>query len=206
MKYLKMRKYIKLFKDFKKLTFAYWKSLPEQIENTLEMESFRYIENEESLNIRENIVKSLPHVEDAANDLKILYIYKSIPAPDIGGVIIPFSIFRSTINPEMGHEVLDRTIIIDTINESISIAEKRSREELIHILLPWNWVIELAAFIIRIPFIILRRAGLPPKVEENIIAHAIKIIGTIIVTSWLAYKGILLTNIDIIDLIKNLFK
>jgi hypothetical protein len=78
----------------------------------------------------------------------------------------------------------------------------KEREALIHFLQPWNWIIDIAALIIRIPFLILRRAGVPPKIEENIISHIIKILATIALISWLMYKGLSIAEINILEIFK----
>lgn len=83
---------------------------------------------------------------------------------------------------------------METIIRTRSTAEKTWKESLTHMFLPWNWVIDVWALIIRIPFIILRRAGLPPKVEENIIAHAIKILSTVALVAFLTYKGVTISD------------
>jgi len=53
--------------------------------------------------------------------------------------------------------------------------------------------------VIRLPFVILRKAGLPPKVEENIISQVIKVVCVIIIIAYVAYKGL---KIDLGPLLK----
>ena len=205
MSYFQVKRYKKLFEEFERLTQEYWSALPEQHHDSF-LGRFKYTENEESLRVRMKIAQLLPLVQRAASYLGVPYTAKSIPPAAIGGVIVPVDLFQSVIDPQQGYEIVDRKHILDTINVAKSLAAERKRKELVYMLLPWNWIIEICAFIIRIPFLILRRAGLPPKVEENIIAHAIKIVATIILISWLTYKGISLIGIDIVDLIKSFIK
>lgn len=189
MSYFRARKDKKFFKDFKKLTKEYWDTLVDNATPYGIIGTSRYTESEGSNMVREKIATLLPFVEEAAKN--------SSPA---NGRRIPINIFSAVIEPSQN---LDRNSIENEINRSISIAEKRCKDELIRMLLPWNWII----FIIRIPFIILRRVGLPPKVEENIIARAIKkIVEIIILVTLLTYGGISLSGVDLINLIKNLLQ
>ncbi len=205
MSYFQIKRYARLFGEFEQLTQEYWSALPEQHHDSF-LGRFKYTENEESLKIRMKIAQMLPFIQRAASYLGVSYTGKSIPPAAIGGVIAPVDLFQSVIDPQQGYEIVDRKYIMDTINAAKSLAAERKRKELFYILLPWNWIIEICAFIIRIPFLILRRAGLPSKVEENIIAHTIKIVATIILISWLTYKGVSLTGIDIVGLIKSFIK
>lgn len=191
MNYFQARKYFSLFESFQRLAYEYWQQLPEQ--HPSDMVRFQYQENLESLAIRTKIAQLLPHVEQAAGALNISYTLRSCPPAAIGGPIIPVNIFSSVINPQIGWDILSRTQINDTINEAISVAREVCRASLVHMLLPWNWFIDSCALVIKIPFLILRRAGVPPAVEENIFAHALKVIATIgllSLLSWLGYKSI----------------
>lgn len=205
MNYFRANKYVKLFEEFKILTHEYWSKLPEQHSDYMDM-PIKYEETNESFAIRAQIARLLPHIEEAASTLGISYIMKSYPPPAVGGVVVPVNVYESVIKPQIGWAVLDRKTIIDTLIQSISVAEAARRNALIHMLLPWNWIIDLCAFVIRVPFIILRRAGLPSQVEDNIISHALKIIAIIILISWLAYKGVSLAGVDVSSLVKNIMK
>lgn len=141
-------------------------------------------------------------MNEAAVVLGIGYIALSYPAPAIGGPVIPVNLYQSIIDPQIGHKVIERTLIIDTVEKSVTIAKKTKKEALFHWPYPWNWIIDLCALVIRIPFIILRRAGLPDKIEENIIAHVVKIIFVIILVSYLTYKGLRLEQINWLEIFK----
>ena len=50
------------------------------------------------------------------------------------------------------------------------------------LVLPWYWVIDLPAFLLRIPFLILRKAGVSPALEETIggqVAKGILLVGAL---------------------------
>ena len=57
-------------------------------------------------------------------------------------------------------------------------------------MLPWNWLVDFPAAVIRFPFAVLRAAGLPPKVEENIISHALKVVFALALAAGLTYLGL----------------
>ena len=52
------------------------------------------------------------------------------------------------------------------------------------------WLIEIAAYIVRIPFLILRKAGLPASVEDNIVSQVAKVILTVALLLLVAYLGL----------------
>lgn len=186
--------------EFEKLTKEYWSILPQQHASVLV--KFKYDDNEESAVIRMKIAHLLPLVEKAADSLGVSYIAQSYPAPAVGGPVLPVNIFHSVIEPEIGHSILDRQLITDTIVRVKVVAQQEIKEQFIHMLLPWNWVIDLCALIIRFPFIILERAGLPREIENNIVSQAIKIVGTIILVSFLIYKGVSLSGASLAELLK----
>lgn len=186
-------KYKRVAEEFERLVISYWEKLPQQHHDEF-FGKFKYEESKESVAIRQKIVEKLPYIEEAATMLGIGFEARSYPAPAVGGPILPVNLFRSAVDPQMGHAITDRNLISDTIIQVRSQAGKVWQEILIHSLMPWNWVIDACAFLIRIPFIILRRAGLPPKVEENIISHAIKILSIVVLLVFLAYKGVTISD------------
>ena len=62
------------------------------------------------------------------------------------------------------------------------------------LLSPWWWIVDVPALIVRFPFLVLRAAGLPPKVEENIISEAIKgvlsVVLSVALAAMMAYLGL----------------
>ena len=201
MNYWKAKHYLGVIKQFEILVYEYWKKLPDQSRYG-DFGRFHYQDNDETMKIREKISYQLPHVQEAAKALGVSYVFQSYPAPAVGGPVLPVNVFHSVIEPNMGHSTMDQKLIMHTMTTARSLAEKQTENELIHMLLPWNWIIDLCAFVIRLPFIILRRAGLPREVEDNIISQAIKIIALVLLVSFLTYKGISLAQIDILRLIK----
>jgi len=194
--YFKIRRYREDFERIRDLMYEYWSKLPNQ---QLHQGQISYEDSEESAIVRKGIVHLLPYVNEGGDALGIAYVVQSYPAPVVGGPILPVNLYRSIIDPTLGHKTIERTMIVDTIERSISIARKSEKEAIIHWLCPWNWLIDGCALIIRLPFLILRSAGLPPKVEENIISQVIKVVSVIIIIGYVAYKGL---KVDIGQLLK----
>jgi len=197
--YFKYRRARINFEKLRELMHDYWKTLPQQ---KYSLGQISYRDSKESLEIRKQILALLPNVSGAAQHFGINYTVTSYPAPAVGGPIATVSLYDSIINPQLGHKVIEKPMIEDAVEKSIAIAKGFEKDSLIHWLCPWNWIIDGCALIIRIPFIILRRAGLPDKVEENIIAHVIKIIFFIVLMTYLTYKGITLEKMDLTKIIK----
>jgi len=187
------------FEKLRKLMYAYWEIV--SIQN-IPIGQISYKDSEESLKIRKQILSLLPRVKGAAEFCRINYTVKSYPMPAVGGPIVSVSLYDSIINPQLGHKVIEKTMIEDAIEQSIAVARGHEKDSLLHWLCPWNWIIDGCALFIRMPFIILRRAGLPEKVEENIIAHVIKIIFVILLITFLAYKGITIEQIKLTEILK----
>jgi hypothetical protein len=64
---------------------------------------------------------------------------------------------------------------------------------------PFWYVVEAFAYVIRIPFLILKRAGLPAAVEETVWAHFVKAIVLIVILEACTYFGIKVTFGDVLQ-------
>ena len=197
--FFKIRKYQRQFEQLKCLMYEYWASLPRQ--EMSDGGTKLLGDSDRASDLREKIVHLLPYVVEAANTLGISHTLRSCPPPITGGPVIPVEIYKCIINPKQGHNPIGRQLIIDKVEESISASRKRQNEALVHWLCPWNWLIDSCVLVVRLPFVILRRAGVPPKIEENVIAHLIKIVFLIIIVTYLTYKGLKLQDIDLTQLL-----
>lgn len=166
----------------------YWDSLPRQQMANGQISDLG--DSEKSAKLRKEILHLLPYVTEEADVLGISHRVRSYPAPIVGGPVVSVDIFNAIVDPNQGHHRIDQKKIIDCVEKAISTARKRQKEALFHSLCPWNWIIDGCALVIRLPFLILRRAGLPPKVEENIISQVIKVVSVIAIIAYVAYKGL----------------
>ena len=195
--YFKIRQYRKNIENLNVLMREYWDSIPRQ--QILDGHKSNLGDSEKSIKLRKDLLHLLPYVTEDADTLRISHRMRSYPAPVVGGPIITVDIFNAIVEPKQGHHKIDQRTIIDCVEIAISTAEKREKEALRHWLYPWNWFIDGFALVIRMPFIILRKAGLPPKIEENIISQVIKVISVLIIIGYVAYKGL---KVDIETLLK----
>ena len=121
----------------------------------------------------------LPEADTLATEMGLDVTVGTLPPPTIGGPVIPVNMLRAIIDPRCGHGIISRERIEDTLNLGIGLAQAWKRREKWRTFNPLYWLIALVAFAVRIPFLILCQAGLPPKVEENVVAHVIKTLLTL---------------------------
>lgn len=193
--YFRIRQYRKHFEQLKDLAFKYWDSLPRQQINGDGFATFLG-DSEQSMVLRNKIVRLLPYVNEAAEKLNISHnlisSFKQQPNVQV-------NLYKAIIDPEQGYRPIPKIKITDALELSLSACKKHEREALIHLLCPWNWLIDGCALIIRLPFLILRRAGLPPQIEENIISQIIKVLSVIAIIAVATYKGL---KVDLNELLK----
>lgn len=203
MNYFKARRAEKLFRKYKELTLAYWKAKPPDERDWFEVQGgVEGPESTESQQLREQVNLLFPEVNILASRLGIGVIFESYPAPAVGGPIIPVNVLLSVIDQEMGHRRLPEQRILDLIDRCIGTAELTKKEALQRLHKPWYWIIDIPAFLIRIPFLILRAAGLPRAIEENIISQVIKVVLLIATFIVLGYFGFRASLSDLVNLLR----
>ncbi|RKY89769.1 hypothetical protein DRQ11_00215 [candidate division KSB1 bacterium] len=203
MNYFTVRKYQRLIMEFENLVYTYWQSLPQNERDWVPgIEGVKRLENDKSFQLRQLVAQKIPAVEWALKEMGVSYIMHSYPAPAVGGPVVPVSLVMSTIDPNLGHSHISNCKIIDMINIAKGQAAELRRKYFWKLINPFHWLIEGLALIVRFPFLVLRRAGLPPKVEENLISQIIKGIFLVGILLLLLYKGIKLTHTEIFELIK----
>lgn len=190
------------FRQFKVLALRYWNAQPPDDRDWYSSSSgAKAPESDESLILREKINLLIPSVTNDAERLGADIYYKSFPAPAVGGPVIPVNILQSVVDQDMGHAPLSKQTILDAINRCIGTAMTLRRHAFWRLILPWYWIIDVPATIARIPFLILRQAGLPPKVEENIISQVIKFLLIMSMIATASYFGVKVTFPDLLQLI-----
>jgi len=190
MNYFRARSAEKLFLQYRDLATSYWDAKPswQYMGGAQAKKDIDEIENH--IIIRKELNRMLPKIKMYANEIGVNVMVKSIPPPAVGGVILPVNILESAIDRCKGHSTMSKDMILDKIDQCIGAAKTLKRESLLRLVCPINWVIDIPALIIRFPFLILRKAGLPAKVEENILSNIIKILLTIILVVLLVYFGL----------------
>lgn len=202
MNYIEARRAEKLFREYKAFAIAYWKAKPDDDRDYLEVHDREAPESDESRRLRERVNLLFPEVNHCAASLGIDVVVESYPAPAIGGPVIPVNLLLSVIDQEMGHGPVTRQRIMDQMNRCIGVAEATRRGQLRRLFMPWYWFIDVPAFFVRLPFRILRAAGLPKNIEDHIAAHVVKavLVGTLLLLG--GFLGIRMTVPDLLTLFK----
>ena len=199
MNYFEARRAERLFREYRKLALEYWNARPPDERDFFDTLSEKAPESLESVRLREQINLLYPEVNDLAMNLGVSVVFQSYPAPAIGGPVLPVNVLLSVVDQEMGHKPIETQMILDMIDRCIGTAEVVKRRSLKRLLIPWYWLIDVPTIIVRFPFLILRNAGLPATVEENIVSQVIKAILVIVILAIGAYFGI---QIGVSDLLK----
>ena len=199
MNYFEARRAERLFREYRKLALEYWNARPPDERDFFDTLSEKAPESLESVRLREQINLLYPEVNDLAMNLGVSVVFQSYPAPAIGGPVLPVNVLLSVVDQEMGHKPIETQMILDMIDRCIGTAKVVKRRSLKRLLIPWYWLIDVPAIIVRFPFLILRNAGLPATVEESIVSQVIKAILVIVILAICAYFGI---QIGVSDLLK----
>ncbi len=181
----------RFFRRFKELVEAYWEFKPPDPRDGWSIRDGKSApESEESRPLREQINHLLPEAEALASELGV----------PIGGTILPdrisgvhpldYSFFDAVLEPHVGATVIDRARIGDVIDRCIGTASRARKKAICRLLVPLYWIIDIPALLIRLPFTILRAAGLPPAIEEHIASQIVKVVMAIILSLVAGYLGV----------------
>jgi len=199
MNYFEARRAERLFREYRTLALEYWNARPPDERDFFDTLSEKAPDSIESVRLREQINLLYPEVNDISMRLGVSVVFKRYPAPAIGGPVLPVNVLLSVVDQEMGHKPIETQMILDMIDRCIGTAKVVKRRSLKRLLIPWYWLIDVPAIIVRFPFLILRNAGLPATVEESIVSQVIKAILVIVILAICAYFGI---QIGVSDLLK----
>lgn len=124
----------------------------------------------------------------------------SYPPPAIGGPVIPVNPLAQVVEQFAGHTRISCQDILDCLDKCIGTAQTlQTRLLWRQFLNPFWYIIEGFAYIVRIPFVILRRAGLPASVEQTVWAHFVKAVFLLVILGACAYFGIRVTVGDVLQ-------
>ncbi len=201
--YFTARKAEKVFTEYKALVVAYWKALESSPELKMRGRSLPRAENHDSATLREQIAHLFQEAEICARTLGLSVTAQSYPAPMVGGPVLPVNVLFAAIAPREGHSTIPRQTVLDTINRCLGMAARRRKElfwrQLVN---PLWWATEIVAYILRLPFLILRKAGLPAVVEESIWGHVVKVAVFIALLLASLHWGLKLSAKNLLDFVK----
>lgn len=117
--------------------------------------------------------------------------------------MIRINLLYGAFDRKQGYGQLPQQDILDGINrclaQAIAVKKHLFWRQLLN---PVWWISEVIAYILRIPFMILRRAGVPANVEESIWGHIVKV-GVFIAMILIGlHYGLNLTAKDLLGWIK----
>lgn len=201
--YFQAAKAVKVFTEYRRLTQAYWQAQPPLGRDAWMNADLPAPENEESQQIREQIIALYPEASTSANRMAVPVTGQSFPPPTIGGPIIPINVLYGAFDRRQGYGLMPKQDVLDGINRCLAQAVAVKKTLFWHQLInPIWWVVEVIAYILRIPFMILRRAGVPAKVEESIWGHIVKIVVFIVIVLIGLHYGLNLSAKDVLNWVK----
>jgi len=159
---------------------------------------------QEASALRERMAVAASEARIAAALLEIDSTFTSFPAPMFAGSapVLPISAFDLAMDRGLGHGVISRELLLNFLDDAITRARWRKKLLLIRLVSPWYWVIDAPALVLRVPFLVLRGAGLPASVEESVWAHIIKV-AMLLLGAWAAMRfGLKVSASDIVGLVK----
>jgi hypothetical protein len=160
--------------------------------------------SKEGKRLREELAKGIPRAIQIAYKNHVTIDVKSLPAPAVGGAIIPVNIFTAILK-DTSYDGVDNNWIEDKINETIGRAELRARVELFNLFNPLYWLYSILVFVVRIPFHLVSVSGFNvSKVEDHFIGKLFKLAEVGIIVYILVKLGIEKT--DMIDFLKSIVK
>jgi hypothetical protein len=191
MNYFTARRAEGCFRALKSLSEEYWRESPDDNRTHQDIAAgLARRETEKSRWLREQIAQMISEADTLANEMGLDVTVQTLPPPPIGGPILPVNMLRAIIDPRCGHGTISRERIEDTLNLCTGAAQAWKRRARWTTFNPVYWLIALLAFVLRIPFLILRQAGVPRGVEENICAHLIKTLLMVGAIALMAYLGL----------------
>ncbi|MHB2154374.1 hypothetical protein ACX8XN_08245 [Calditrichota bacterium GD2] len=130
----------------------------------------------EGKKLREELAQDIPRAIKIAYKNNVAIDYQSLPAPAIGGAIIPVNIFYAILE-DTSYDGIKELWIEDKINETIGQLKRRLRKEFYQLINPFYWIYSIFVFIVRIPFYLISISGFDVrKVEDHLLSKIFKLL------------------------------
>lgn len=189
MNYFEARRAESFFREFKRLALDFW-------------DAEEHNDSERSRQRREQLNSLLYSANTFATSLNAGVTIQQFPPLALGGAVLPMNLLRAVIDPDQGYTRIPHWRALDAIDGCIGAAQYHRRRGLGRLLNPLCWLVDVPAALVRWPFLIMRKAGVPPSVEENIISQVIKVLLVIAILGASAWFGVRVTLGDIVKLWK----
>lgn len=200
--YFQAGKAERVFERYRQLASDYWDAQPPDTRTWMSRDLPRE-ENEASLALRSQLIELFPEANWCARDLRLSVMAESHPPAAVGGPVIPVNLFYAVVDRDKGYRSLSQQEVYDNIERCLAFATATKKRLFWRQLLnPIWWLTEVIAYVLRIPFMILRRAGVPASVEESIWGHVVKVAFFIVLVAISIYFGLDLSGRDILHAIR----
>ena len=147
--------------------------------------------------LRRTVAELTPEVQLLASRLGLSTGATIFPAPAFGGIVRKVDLLIAARYPEIRkRDQIPRAWVLDSLDHCIGLARSVRRKALVRLLSPWCWLVDVPALILRFPFLILRGAGVSPKIEETLVAQVVKVALLVGGLAAAAYLGI--TKADVL--------
>ena len=153
--------------------------------------------------IREEIAKGIENIKRIANGFGLPTIARSLPAPMVGGYVIPQQILDCVLQ-DTSYQGVERSIIWDLLNRTIGECERVVEREWKRTCNPLAWAMAGLEAVIRIPFVLLSMSGFDvSKAEDHLFAKLFKVLEIVAIIVFLFWIGF--NRNDILTAIGKLF-
>jgi len=183
MNYLEAVHAKRVLKKYRELSTRYWDAMG--ADNIQDQKVLRR-------QVAERINAATQAAKDVGSPISI-----SQQSPTAGG-IINLNVFELVLDEYRKQFPIGKTNIIGYLDRAVGAATEAKRKALYRLILPWYLMIDIAALVLSIPFLIFRKAGLPPSIEEKVWAQIISAVILIGTALYLAGKGL---NVSLTDLL-----
>ncbi len=175
-----VKKAMETFVEFEKYLTEYWE-IESKVRNRGQRKQHSPNDSERSDYLRQKLSWLLGDALFYEKSLRISTHITIIPPAVVGGPPVTDSAFNWSLRYGqiyVGH-LPHKDAILDAIKIAISTTRILYGRSIRKAINPIFWLIYIFSWIVRIPFLILRQAGVSSKIEENIISQAIKVLSMI---------------------------
>jgi hypothetical protein len=188
--YFEARKAAKILRHFQELAATLWSAAGE--------------EDRGGNDLRNQIARLTPVVKDYAKKMGLSFTFAARRSTDhVSQVTAPADLLSFVLARKYGPYTITESDVAGAIEQCIGMAKHIQKVQFWkQAINPFYYLIETAAYLLRVPFLILQRAGLPEAMEHTQGAYAIKAAMLVLALLLLARYGFNLTMSDLAELFR----
>jgi len=176
----------RVLKTFRRLVLEYWAARDEP--------------PSPDKSLRQRVAEMVNPARQAANDVGSPTSISYREPLMVGGATFNLNVFELVLDESRKQFTIGTSDIISYLDRAVGAAAEAKRKALYRLILPWYWIIDIPALLLRIPFLILRKAGLPASIEQTAWAYLVKVLILIGAAVYLAGKGLDVSLTDLLTL------